>query len=121
LTWLDDTRIAVGGIGDDDKDMVDGVRIFDISLPGNGGSRWRADWPWPRELIAFAGPAGLFFSDGQRLFSSDQSGLSLWDVNDGSSAGYVQGFRPTHHHRDAGEFVQVVDDTLVRLKLSFGP
>jgi hypothetical protein len=114
LAWLDDNRIAVGGLGDGDKDMIDGARIFDVSLPGSGGVRWRADWPWPREVTAFAGPTGSFFSDGQRLFSSDQNGLSRWDVNDGSLTGFLDGFKPTHHHRGARELVQVVDDILVR-------
>lgn len=117
LIWLDDNRIAVGGLGDDDKDMIDGVRIFDISLSGRGGVRWRADWPWPHELTAFPGPAGLFFSDGERLFSSDQSGLSRWGINDGFRTGYLQGFNPTHHHRGARELVQVVDDALVRWRI----
>jgi hypothetical protein len=120
LTWLDDHRIAVGGIGDDDKDMIDGARIFDVSSSGSGGVRWRADWPWPLEQIAFAGPAGSFFSEGRALFSSDQSGLSRWDVKDGSRTGYLQGFKPTYHHRGAHELVQVVDDALVRWTIDNG-
>jgi hypothetical protein len=113
LAWLDDKRIAVGGLGGDDKDMIDGVRIFDVSLPGCPGPGCRADWPWPAELTAFPGPAGSFFVDGQCLFSSDQSGLSRWDSNDGSRTGYLQGFNPTHHHRGARELVQIVEDALV--------
>lgn len=120
MTWLDDNRIAIAGLGDDDEDMIDGVRIFDLSLPGSGSPRWRADWPWPRELVAFAGPAGAFFSDGQRLFSSDESGVSCWDVNDGFRTGYFQGFKPTHYHKGAQEFVQLVDDVLVRGRISDG-
>lgn len=120
LTWVDDHRIAVGGIGDDDKDMIDGARIFDVSSSGNGGVRWRADLPWPREQIAFAGPTGSFFSKGRALFSSDQCGLSRWDMNDGSRTGYLQGFQPTHHHRGAHELVQVVDDALVRWAIDNG-
>jgi len=114
MTWLDDNRIAIGGLGDDDEDMIDGVRVFDVSLTEDGRVRWRCDWFWPRELTAFAGPAGSFFSDGQSLFSSDQSGLSRWDVNDGFRTGYVEGFQPAHHHRGSRELVQIVDDALVR-------
>ena len=120
LTWVDDNRIAIGGLGDDDKDMIDGVSIFEVSLSGNGGVRWRSDRPWPRELTAFAGPAGSFFSDGQWLFSSDQSGLSRWDLNDGVRTGYLQGFAPTHHHSGARELMQIVDDTLVRWAIGDG-
>jgi hypothetical protein len=120
MTWLDDNRIAIGGLGDDDEDMIDGVRIFDVSLTEDGRVRWRCDWFWPRELTAFSGPAGSFFSDGQSLFSSDLSGLSRWDVNDGFRTGYLQGFQPTHHHRGARELVQVVDDALVRWAMDDG-
>jgi hypothetical protein len=114
MTWLDDQRIAVGGLTEDDAYMVDGARIFDISTTGGPGPGRRADWPWPHEPTAFAGPAGLFFSDGQFLFSSDQNGFSRWDISHGSRTGYLQGFRPTHHHRGVGELVEIVDDTLVR-------
>ncbi|HWB12041.1 MAG TPA: hypothetical protein VG826_22640 [Pirellulales bacterium] len=121
LTWLDDSRIVIGGIGDDDQDMIEGARIFDVSLTGDGEVRWRAvDGPWPCELTAFAGPAGSFFSDGHWLFSSDPSGLSRWDVIDGARTGYLQGFEPTHYHPGARELVQVVDDTLVRGAINGG-
>jgi len=118
FTWLDDNRIAIGGLGEDEEDLIDGARIFDISLSGSAGPRYRADWPWPRELTAFAGPAGSFFSEGQFLFSSDQTGLSRWDLKSGARTGYLQGFKPTHHHRGAHELAQVVDDALVRWRIS---
>lgn len=114
MTWLDDNRFAISGLGDDDNEMIDGARIFDVSLPGNPGDRWRTDWAWSRELIAFAGPVGKFFSDGKWLFSSDGNGLTRWDINDGCCTGYFQGFQPTHHHKSANELAQVGDDDFVR-------
>src|SRR4051812_1024665 len=69
--WIDDTRVAVGGIGDDDTAMVDGARLFDVTSTGTPGGPWRSDWHVAREIIAFPGPAGSFFSDGTALFSSD--------------------------------------------------
>ncbi len=119
LTWLDDQRIAVGGLGEDDNEMVEGARIFDVSLSGSAG-QWRDDWRWPRELTAFAGPAGSFFSDGRWLFSSDHDGLSRWDIDDGSRTGYLQGFKPIYHHRGARELVQIVDDVLLRWRICEG-
>lgn len=92
LAWLDDNRIAIGGLGEDDAYMIDGARIFDISVPGSAGSGCRQDWPWPRELTAFAGPSGSFFSDGKSLFSSDETGLSRWKIRDGCRTGFLQGF-----------------------------
>jgi hypothetical protein len=120
LASLDDARVAIGGIGDDDKDMVDGARIFDLSLSGHGGLGWRTDLPWPRKLTAFAGPAGAFLSGGQWLFSSDHDGLSRWDFNAGVRTGHIRGFTPTHHHRGAHEFAQLVDNTLVRSAMDDG-
>ena len=114
MTWLDDHRIAIGGLGEDDNVMIDGARVFDVALSGNAGGRWRADWTWSRELIAFAGPVGKFFSDGKCLFSSDVNGLSRWDVNDGSCTGHFPGFQPTHHHKSANELAQLANDDFVR-------
>jgi hypothetical protein len=111
VAWLDETRVALGGIGDDDEDMVDGARIFDTTLPDLSGSRRER----VREVNAFPGPAGIFFSDGIWLFSSDATGLSRWDPDGGARTGYLQGFQPTHYHRGAREFVQLMDGTLLRL------
>jgi hypothetical protein len=112
--WLDESRVAVGGLGDDDMEMIDGARIFDTTLWGTMGGRWGAEWRSARELMAFPGPAGAFFSDGTWLYSADQHGLSRWDVNEGARTGFLPGFQPTHHHRAAGELVQIDEGVLVR-------
>jgi hypothetical protein len=113
MTWLDDQRIAIGGLSEDDAYMVDGARIFDMSLPGVPPSGWSTASSWPRELTAFGGPTGSFFSEGRCLFSSDQNGLSRWDIDDGSRTGHLQGFHPTHHHKGARELVQMDNNALV--------
>lgn len=110
MVWLTDSAVAVGGIGDDDEVMIDGARIFDVTTLADPTSRWRQ----ARELTCFAGPRGRFFSDGASLFSSDESGLSRWDPADGCRTGQLPGFCPTHHHRGAGELVQLADRVLVR-------
>lgn len=114
ITWLDDATIIVGGLGDDDDGMIDGARVFDVTTlaepPEGVDSRWR----YAREVTSFPGPAGSFFSDGRWLFSSDEAGLSRWDPADGARTGTLAGFHPTHHHRGAGELVQMVSGKLVR-------
>jgi hypothetical protein len=55
IAWLDENRVAIGGIGDDDAEMIAGARIFDITSTGRAGRRWRSDWQWAREITAFAG------------------------------------------------------------------
>lgn len=114
IVWLDDKRVAVGGIGDDDSAMVNGVRIFDITATGTPGAPWRSDWRVGREIAAFPGPAGLFFSNGTRLFSSDVTGLSRWDPESGQRTGRIPAFQPTRHHRGTGELAQLAEGALVR-------
>lgn len=117
MAWLDDQRVAIGGLGEDDAFMIDGARIFDVSARGEPGPGNRADWAWPREITAFAGPAGALFSDAGILLSSSLDGLSRWDVNDGSRTGHLEGFSPTHYHSKARELVLISDGSLIRGKL----
>ena len=114
MCWLGGTRIAIGGIGDDDEAMIDGVTIFDVMTPGPPAGCLRADIRGAREVTAFAGPAGVFFSDGASLFSSGDTGVSRWDPEDGSRTGHLENFSPSHYHSAAREFVQLIDNTLVR-------
>jgi hypothetical protein len=114
FTWIDESRVAVGGIGDDDRLMVDGARIFDVT----SSDKTRTCFNSGLELIEFSGPAGAFFSDGIWLYSSDKSGLSRWDFRDGARTGHLPTFKPTHHHRSAGELVQLFDGKLARLSIS---
>jgi len=67
-----------------------------------------------KELTAFPGPAGEFFSDGTFLFSSSESGLSRWSTEDGARTGHLERFHPMHHHRGAGELVQLNENVLLR-------
>jgi hypothetical protein len=115
--WLDERRVAIGGIGNDDVEIIAGARIFDATLP-DSPARLRGVSGGAHELVEFAGPAGVFFSDGTWLFSSDETGLSRWDPKDGLQTGRLEGFHPTHHHRSAGELAQLIDGVLVRWSLT---
>jgi hypothetical protein len=72
---------------------------------------------WAREINAFAGPAGAFFSDGTWLFSSDETGLSRWDLVTGERTGHLPGFHPSQHHRSARELIELRDGLLVRMSI----
>ena len=93
IAWLSDQLVAVGGIGDDDDWMIDGARVFDSTTA--------------REIHSFAGPSGLFLSDGRWLYASDEDGLSRWDPTEGCRTGRISGFRPTRLHRGAGELAEL--------------
>jgi hypothetical protein len=110
VAWLDSSRVIIGGIGDDADEIIDGARIFDVTKSVDTGRLMQE----ALELMTFAGPAGKFFCDGVSLFSSSESGLSRWSVEDGARTGYVQDFQPSQHHRGAGELVQLKDRVLTR-------
>lgn len=112
IVWLDDHRVAVAGIGDDEDSISPGARIFDVTRRGAAAP---GSTPCADEVLAFAGPSGLFFSEGGWLFSASDAGLSRWDPTTGEQNGHLAGFRPTHHHRGSRELVQLVDASLVRL------
>jgi len=112
VAWLNERIAAIGGIGDDDSEMVEGARIFDVTSEGPAGSRWRSDWSWAKEITAFPGPAGKFFSDGRSLYSSDKIGLSKWDTETGARLGCTDGFHPIHIHTGVGELAELADDAL---------
>lgn len=112
LVWLDDTRLAVSGIGDDDSDMIEGARVFDVTQLAGEAGPWVAETK--AEVMTFAGPSGVFLSDGKSLFASDGAGLTRWDPSDGCRTGEVAGFAPTQRHAGSGEFVQLVEGRLLR-------
>jgi hypothetical protein len=114
ITWLDESTVAIAGIGDGDVEMIDGARVFDVTRSEQRSDRWSSDWRWAKEVRAFAGPAGKFFSDGNSLFSSNEFGLSRWCTRDGARTGYLEGFSPTHYHRGAQELVQLTESVLLR-------
>lgn len=103
MCWIGDNLLAISGLGDDDLDLLAGVRIFDA---GTGV-----------ELHTFAGPQGALFSAGRRLYAAAPDGLDIWDPFTGDRTGQVPGFTPTHHHRGAGELAAVHDGELRRWRI----
>ncbi|MFC7533921.1 hypothetical protein [Actinoplanes sp. GCM10030250] len=103
MCWVGDNLLAVSGLGSDDEDMLAGVRIFDA---GSGV-----------ELHTFAGPEGDLFSAGRRLFAAAPGGLEIWDPFTGERTARIPGFRPTRHHRAAGELAEIRDAGLLRWRI----
>lgn len=99
--WLDAGRVAAWGVGEDESDTFDGARILSLSAGA-------------RVMKRFAGPSGAFFSDGVRLFSSAEDGLSIWDVEAGARTARIDGFRPTRQHRGSRELAEIAGRTLRR-------
>jgi hypothetical protein len=118
VAWLNEETVAIGGIGDQGNEIMDGARIFDITSTGPASAEWRSDWKWAQEITAFAGPAGRFFSDGKWLYSAGNSGLSRWDPKTGARTGHMDNFHPTHHHLGAGELAQLSKGAILRWSTS---
>jgi hypothetical protein len=103
MCWLDETTLAVWGIGNDELDMIPGVVVYDV-ITGS-------------EIRTFTGPEGFLFHERGWLLSSAQDGLTIWDSGTGDRLARVPGFRPTRHHPTAHELVEVRHDRLVRWRL----
>ena len=99
--WIDNRHVAVEGIGHPDDEMINGVRIFDITPTD-------ADTELAREVNVFAGPSGRLFADGDLLFSSDAEGLGIWSISEGALTGRISAFDPIAH--------SVLDRTLIDVK-----
>jgi hypothetical protein len=112
IAWLDEETVIIGGIGNNDTEMIDGARILDVTSTDCAGRRRRSDWLCAREVTAFAGPAGKFFTAGKLLYSAAEDGLSRWDLQTGARTGHIANFHPTHHHLGVGELLQLADDWL---------
>ncbi|WP_194905486.1 hypothetical protein [Catenulispora rubra] len=102
--WLDDDYIVIGGIGDDDEAMLDGVEIYQAETGTRTGM--------------FAGPQGQLFADARRLYSASPGGLEVWDPDTGQRTATIAGFVPTHHHVGSGELAVLDDRTLRRWRTS---
>jgi hypothetical protein len=98
MCWIDERRVAIGGVGDDDLDIVPAARILGLGDPGT---------PGVTELGIVPGPSGELFGDGERLFSAGPDGLSIWDVEAGARTGQVPGFVPARQHRWARELIEL--------------
>ncbi|WP_328777149.1 hypothetical protein OHU17_33060 [Streptomyces goshikiensis] len=101
MAWLDEDRIVIGGLGEDEEEIVPGARVFDVSRVETDQWGHRN----PVEVATFGGPEGAFFSADGLLFSAGADGLDIWDPVAGARTGSVPGFVPTHHDALAGHLL----------------
>lgn len=102
MCWVNETELAVTGIGWDDEHIISGVRLFDVTSG--------------LERLAFAGPEGELFYD-KHLFSSHPDGLQAWDPATGERLATLPGFRPSRHQRSARELIEPRGDHIVRWRI----
>ncbi|MEU8929793.1 hypothetical protein AB0D30_07890 [Streptomyces sp. NPDC048409] len=101
VTWLDENRLAVGGLGGTEDLLVDGVTVYEF-LDQDGGHR---------VAQRFRGPGGRLFAVDGLLLSAGETGTEIWDPVAGARIGAVPGFRPTHRHPGTGELLELHADS----------
>lgn len=95
--WLDDERLLVWGLGDDDQRMVDAGVIFGAASDAIEG--W---WPGlPRRPLSFDRSAGLVFAGG--------ASTSVWDAATGERIVLADDLVTTGFHPSARHTVGIVD------------
>jgi predicted NAD-dependent protein-ADP-ribosyltransferase YbiA (DUF1768 family) len=95
VAWLDATTVAVWGLGDDDRLLTPGARVF------NGVTG--------EEIRSFAGPAQGFASQPPYLIAFDnESGTSVWDVTTGERLAREPGLCPIEQHPASRELISRV-------------
>jgi hypothetical protein len=78
MVWLDDDRIAVGGIGEDKQSMTPGARIFDVHDAGNRLADKPDDRTADLGTFAFAGPGETALE----LAAHNETSLIRWRTRD---------------------------------------
>ncbi|MFH7596355.1 ATP-binding protein [Streptomyces racemochromogenes] len=108
VAWLDEDHLVVGGLGDDEQQLVPGARAFRLGRDGSGTV--------PEEVAAFGGPEGRFFAANGLLFSTSETGTDIRDPATGARTGTLAGFRPTHHDLARGELIEATTSGLRRFR-----
>ena len=90
LCWLDDTRLAVYGYGQDDQWLLPAARIFD-AVTGTE-QRW------------FPGPRGAFACD-RELYSVADDGISVWHLERGARLARDARLVGARYHPSAKSFL----------------
>jgi hypothetical protein len=105
--WLDNNRLAIEGIGHDDELMVPGCVVYEISDDG------------PVQLAMIPGPKKRYFGVRGELVSSDDDGMSVWDVDseDHARTMFVPGFTPQYCDAERGLLVELINNQIRLLTL----
>lgn len=96
IAWVDDTTVAVQGMGAAYDRMLDGVELYDVTTGRRTGM--------------FAGPNGPMWGHRGLLYVAAEAGFEAWDPAEGARIGFAEGFRPTAHR--GGVFAELGNDQL---------
>lgn len=119
VCWIDDSRIAVWGWGNDIDCIIPAIVIIDVKsgdrLRWFAGPETRPSGEAPFKITA----PSLFFD--RYLFSvSDERGTGVWDVDTGERLHMDPDFAPTHYHPGSREFLLVSANSIRLSRLILG-
>lgn len=101
--WIDENRIALGGMGDWDDDEFEtaeappGVRIVDVGCETKVPDRKLSMSTEPHEL----------FTDGRLLLAAHENSTSAWSLETGECTKVIEDFAATHHHLSGQRLLEV--------------
>jgi hypothetical protein len=101
MCWIDARTLAVWGLGEDDTDLVPGVRLFDATTGD--------------EIRSFAGPSGELVYDEHLVSISPDVGAAVWDVATGERLATDASLRGAGHHPGDRSFVTRLPDGAFRV------
>ncbi|WP_328608019.1 hypothetical protein OG943_02490 [Amycolatopsis sp. NBC_00345] len=93
MAWLDEGTFALQRVGPDDRQVLEGVELFDV--------------PSGRSKGVFAGPAGPMWAFGGRLHVRAADGFEVWEPETGARTAFVAGFAPTAGDPVTGRFAEL--------------
>jgi hypothetical protein len=110
MTWVDDDRLAVWGLGDDEENLEPGVRIFDVTTGeetfGFPGPSVAPHKVWPPTV----GKRGWLAFERWLYAVSPQDGTSVWDIQAGECRHREEDFAPVAYHPGVKSFLSWRDD-----------
>ncbi len=102
--WLDETRLAIWGFGNDDLNLVDAVCIYDTQTGD-------------LQKIVPGVPSGRLTYDGRLLHcASTSDGVSVWDIESGARVAHHSGLSAIHDS-GAGHVLTFEDGKFAILRL----
>lgn len=122
ICWIDETTLAVWGIGSDESWLLPGVRLFE--MPTGRERRWFPGPPSSRKGCEFWEPETPFHNgwmvyDEVLFVCSGEHGISVWDVRTGAWLLEDASFYPVSYQRSTKTFLSFCSDgTFLRSTLS---
>ncbi|MFI5732931.1 hypothetical protein ACIA49_22630 [Kribbella sp. NPDC051587] len=103
-SWVNDSVVAIQGVGDGIDALVDGVQLYDARSGARVGTVF--------------GPKGRMWGVDGRLAVVGEDGLEFWDPAEGARVGVLAGYRPTAYNPRTRTFAALDNQVLRTYRLT---